>query len=184
MSRYKNLKSGAITASYSHHAIPCGMTVSIHLPNYKQQDYHSCGFLAALTVAKYFIPEISALEVLEAVEPRIGEGTNQKRMIRGLNSLGVVTEYDDTLTPIILRKYVKQGTPVIISVWPDNWDGDHWCVVRGFTEVYIPPSNKRVSRTIHLTNHYDMNIKQFIREWIHNWGDGSRTGAGLICSIK
>ena len=69
-----------------------------------------------------------------------------------------------------LWEYIRDGTPVIISVWPWSWPGDHWTVVQGFT----------LGR-VYLTNYWSLTSRAFREEWIDNWGDGSKTGAGLVC---
>ncbi len=144
--------------------------VSIPLNNYQQQDYHSCGYLAALTVADYLVPNSCPKQLLSVVRPGINTGTSRGRVIKGLASVGIKAKYREDLTILNLIAYLIEKTPVIISVFPDWWNGDHWTVVQGV-------GNSRV----YLTNHYSMTMEDFNREWIYNWGKQYLTGAGLVC---
>ena len=166
----KTVKSGRLRASYSLGSRPRGGGVSIPLPTYVQEDYHSCGFLAALTVARYFYPRVPDVDVLRAVRPGMGTGTPSERVVAGLAKVGVEATYRGDLCLCNLRGLVMMNIPTIISVWPSEWPGDHWTVVRGFR-----------SGRIYLTNHYSLTLDWFWTEWVTNWGDGACTGAGLVC---
>ena len=45
---------------------------ALAIPRYRQLDGHSCGFLAALAVVRYFAPRTPAAEVLNVWSPRGG----------------------------------------------------------------------------------------------------------------
>lgn len=170
----RTVRHGKLQVQYSLHTNKRITGEKINLKNYKQQDAHSCGFVAALTIAKHLKSDITAKEVLAAVRPTVTQGVDSDRMIAALKRLGIKATYEDDLTVGSLLNYVREGTPVIVSVWPDEWDTDHWTVVQGFDE-----DNKK----IFLTNHSSLSVKMFKRQWIENWKDGSTRGAGLVCVL-
>lgn len=166
------VRSGRFSAHYSVHkqrpTDPGGLFLP--LKDYRQEDCYCCGYMAALTVARYFDPRVGDRDVLEAVRTRAGLGTSQWNMLSGLAALGITARYRDDLDASALRAYVSIGVPVVVSVWPDGWAGDHWTVVRGFRKTRV-----------YLTNHYTLTNREFEREWIENWEDGDY-GAGLVCT--
>lgn len=171
MTAKRVVRAGRFRATYSAHRRKRIDGPALRLSNYWQEDYHSCGFLAAFTVAEFLHPEgISAAEVLGAVRPEFNSGTSRSRVVRGLAGVGVQATYCDFLTVFHLRDAVQAGIPVIVSVFPEEWAGDHWTVVQGFS-----------SKRVYLTNHYSMSLDWFNYEWIDSWGDGATTGAGLVC---
>src|SRR4051812_26452486 len=99
------------------------------MPDYRQLDSHCCGFVAALTVVHYFDHDVPPREVLQVVQPRAGGGCDQGRLIRSLRRFGISAEYRDRLGPHRLHRLVECGTPVIVTVWPEDWLTDHWTVV-------------------------------------------------------
>ena len=164
------VKSGRYQAAYSVHKQGCVPWPSLALPNYWQEDYHSCGFNAALTVARYFNSKVPDKWVLDAIRPRLNSGTDNERMMRGLAMLGIGTRYREDMDQSSLYGLLAMGLPVIVTVWPDGWAGDHWTVVRAMS-----------ARRVHLTNHYSMSVEDFQYEWIEAWEEGD-CGAGIICT--
>lgn len=145
---------GRCSASYSVHAGKRIGGISIPLRNYKQHDNHSCGFIAALTVARYYDPSISSRRVINAVRPSVNHGVDRHRMMSALDMLGIDAQYNDDLTITRLRAYIRRSVPVIVSVWPDGWGSDHWTVVQGFTDSRI-----------YLSNHRSLTLIQFAAQW-------------------
>lgn len=170
--RTKTVKSGKSESSYSTHAGKRIGGPHLRLRNYKQQDYHSCGFVAALTVAHYFNPLVTDKTVLRAVRPHRW-GVDRRALVKALEKLGIRarTRYD--LTVATLRHHIKDGMPIIVSVWPEGWDTDHWTVVQGFS-----------ARRIYLTNHYSLPVTSFKREWsdMDMRGQGG-SGEGITCRM-
>ena len=166
----QTVKADGLRVKYTTHRPKRIEGMSLPLLNFKQQDNHSCGFLAALTVARYYDPGIDDLAVLLAVRPSFDHGTSRRKMIGGLAQLGISAAYCDTMTVEALRLCVRGRVPVIISVLPDHWAGDHWVVVQGFGQGRV-----------YLTNHWSLRVRDFKREWIHNWDEGP-LGAGLVCT--
>lgn len=146
----------------------------INLTNYRQGDVHTCGFVAALTVAHYFYPDMPAEEVLTAVRPTPDWGINRHKLVRGLEKLGVGAEFHDDLEVDDLRSYVSAGVPVIVSVWPEEWMNDHWTVVWGFDDTVI-----------HLTNYGHMTLDEFFEEWSDMDMRGGRgaSAEAIICTL-
>lgn len=166
-----HIKSGRYSASYSIHRQRQARWPALALPNYKQQDYHSCGFLAALTVARYFDSTVDDVEVLQAIRPSFGYGTDNSKMMKGLASLGISARYREDMDSGRIHGLLAMGLPTIISVWPDDWSGDHWVVVQSMS-----------GGKVHLTNYGDVSYSRFEREWIENWGEDY--GAGIICTRR
>lgn len=173
MSKVYTVRHGGLKALYSvERPLPIDGVSLPGLKHYRQQDYYTCGYLAALTVVEYFRPKVDPKELLSIVQPIEGVGTERDNIVEGLNHFGISVLYKDDLTIPMLHLCVELGVPVIISVWPDGWVSDHWTIVRGFSGRYA-----------YLTNHYAMNMGMFQREWIDNWED-TDTGAGLVCYLK
>lgn len=173
MTTIRTIRAGSLRARFSAHRRKRIRGVALPLVNYWQEDYHSCGFLAALTVAEYLRPGTDPRDVLSAVRPALDSGTPRRRMVAGLAALGITAKYRDDLSVFDLHLLVRAGVPTIVSVWPEWWVGDHWTVVQGFS-----------AHRVYLTNHYSMTVDWFNSEWIDSWGDGSTTGAGLVCVRK
>lgn len=174
MSKVHKVRSRGSKADYSVVDPPEFVGVSLpSLPHFAQQDYHCCGFVAALSVARYFRPGVTDEEVLSAIRPNVSKGTSQKRMINGLGLLGIDVEYREDLVIAHLRIHCEKGIPIITTVWPDSYPMDHWTVVYGFD-----------LHNVYLMNHYSMSLRDFKREWIECWGSDWTTGAGLVCSVS
>ncbi len=148
------VKHGNLTSRYSIHSNKRIDGPSIPLKNYQQQDDHSCGFVAALTLSRHFDPTIPAPVVLKAVRPTKSAGVNEVQLAKALQEVGVATTYKTDLTISKLRKCVENGIPVLISVYPEAWSSDHWTIVQGF-------DNEKV----YLTNHKSMSIAEFKKQW-------------------
>jgi hypothetical protein len=101
------------------------------LPAYRQLDDHSCAFVAALTVARYFDPAVCPERVLAAVRPSPAWGCGHDQLVRALGTLGVAAPYRDGLDQTELLELAGRGTPVIVTVWMAEHGCDHWAVVRG-----------------------------------------------------
>lgn len=166
------VKSGKLRASYISHDISSIDGIYLSLTNYEQQDSHSCAFIAALTVVRYLGLEVTDEEILKAVRPTT-RGVDGSELVTALEKLGINANYTENLSVAKLIDYTEQAIPVIISVWPDEWDTDHWTIVRGFDDTHI-----------HLVNHTRLPYKLFKKQWIHNYEDGSKTGAGLVCTLN
>lgn len=164
--RYGNYRA---SYAYAREEVPHG--VSLLLRGYAQNDSHSCGFLAALTVLRYYQPNADARELLKVVRPTVNGGTQRADIVNGLRNFGISARLRKDLTISELVRHVELGIPVIISVLPEDWAGDHWVVVRGFDAKHV-----------HLTNHYPMTRRTFWREWVGNWQDESVNGWGLVCT--
>ncbi len=157
------VKLGSMTSKYSLHSNKRIDGPSIPLKNYKQQDDHSCGFVAALTVCRLLAPEVSAKDVLRAVRPTKSGGIDGESLIESLGQLGVDAKFRDDLTIGNLRKAVEKGIPVMLTVYPEDWTSDHWTVVQGFDDSRI-----------YLTNYKSLSIAQFKQEWFD-------VGDGIVC---
>lgn len=150
------------------------MSGPLMLANYTQQDSFSCGFVAALTVARYLTTTVKPVEVLRAIDLDPDVGVDRQQMVRALRTIGIKATYRDNLRVADLMRYAEGGVPVMVSVWPDEWRDDHWTVVQ---KVDINRGR------VYLTNHYNMDVSDFKREWIDNWEEpGVTRGAGLVCA--
>ena len=160
------VRYGSYRASYSLHNRKRIAGPSIPLPNYQQQDEHSCGFVAALTVARYHDPSLPAEDVLRAVKPTVSGGIDRRGLVKALKELGVDAAYTEDLTVPKLRAYVDRGTPVLVTMWLEDYDTDHWTAVQGFD-----------GDRIHLTNYGSLTVAQFRKEWY-------TPGLGVVCRKK
>lgn len=167
----KTIKCGRIKAAYSRHKSHQFEGSRIELINYKQQDYYSCGFVAALTVTRYYSPNTSARKVLEIVRPSINYGVNRFDLIKSLRALGIDATLQDDLTLTKINGLIKKGVPVIVSVWPEGWYSDHWTIVQGFD-----------SKRVHLTNYGVLSFKEFYEQWsdMDMRGRG-KSREGIVC---
>src|SRR5438270_10737423 len=84
----------------------------LDLPAYQQLDDHSCGFVAALTIAQYFDRDVRPEDVLAAVRPSVDSGCDQQRLVRALRRFGVTAEYREDLDQPFLFGLAGQGVPV------------------------------------------------------------------------
>lgn len=168
----RRVKLGRLKVAYStYRPVTHIKGPSLKLTNYKQQDFHSCGFVAALTIARYYTPDVDDTKVLDAARASVNYGVNRSDMRKGLKKLGIHARHQLELTIPKLKNYLKRGIPVIVSVWPDQWEGDHWTIVQGIDEE---------KGRIHLTNHYGMTIDEFKREW-SKMDEPVAGREGLVC---
>lgn len=168
----RTVRAGRLVARYSIHHPRHIMGPHLDLENYAQRDYHSCGFVAAMVVTHYYHPHIPTTDILRATAPLINSGVDRFKLIGALASLGVRPQYRDDLTISTLRRYVKQGVPVIVSVWPDDYESDHWTVVQGFS-----------GHMVYLVNHPALRAAQFKVQWSDMDMISGRggSGQGLVC---
>ena len=146
------VKHGKLSASYRLESIGW-------LHDYHQEDDHSCGFLAALVVARFY-KAATAKEVLKAVRPKVSCGVDGDRMLCALRSLGLVAEYRDDLTLDDLRLLTLERVPVVLTIYHEEWGCDHWVVV------------KRVGlNRVSLTNNPSLSIPEFESQWFEH-GEG------------
>jgi ABC-type bacteriocin/lantibiotic exporter with double-glycine peptidase domain len=147
----------------------------LNLRNYRQWDHHNCGFVAALTIARYFSLQVDAEDVLRAVriDTPEGWGADADALRGGLEELGIAVDHRQDLTIGGLRHYVERGTPIIVSVWPADWEGDHWVIVQGFDD-----------ERVYLTNHYSLTIAEFLQEWsdMDTQGERGNSQEGFVCT--
>ena len=148
-------------------------TGMLDIPCYRQLDGHSCGFLAALAVVRYFAPRTPVAEVLRAVAPSSAWGCGQGLVVRSLKRFGIAAEERARLGLRTLRRLIAAETPVIVTLWPEGYSCDHWAVVRGL-------DLRR--RRVFLTNYGDvaadadgsMAWTAFLAAW-------HPRGVGLVC---
>ncbi len=167
----QSISFGKFRVRYSLHRDKKIAGYSIPLKNYKQRDPYSCAFVAAFAVARKFKPDIDAVKVLRAVRPDVNCGVNQTGLTNALESLGIKAEFRKDLTVAKIRKCVKQGMPIIVSVWPRGWHTDHWTVIQGFG-----------SGRVYLVNHQSLGVERFLKQWSDmdmRGRGGSREG--IIC---
>src|SRR5688572_1449757 len=98
-----------------HTAWQAARPVMLDIPVYRQLDSHSCSFLAALAVVRYFAPQTPVLEVLRAVAPSSARGCGWQRLVRSLKRFGIVAGYRERLGPRTLRRLTADGKPVIVT---------------------------------------------------------------------
>lgn len=95
-------------------------------PVFRQYDDESCGFLAALAVARRLVPELTARQVERAVP---SGAVDAAMMQRGLRMLGFQAERCDGLDMYDLDDLLRRGWVPLVTVWPDDYACDHWTAV-------------------------------------------------------
>ncbi len=100
-------------------------------PIFSQLDEESCGFLAALAVARRLKPSLSARRV-EAAVPSGAHDTVS--LSNGLRALGFRTRLRWGLTRTALRELLLSRAVPLVTVWPDWSPCDHW------TAVWLAPA--------------------------------------------
>ena len=108
------------------------------IPRLRQRDTHCCGFLAVLAVVRVLRPEKTDREAIAAVRPNYW-GLDEYKIMAGLRRLGIVPEERQGLRWNQVLKATMEGTPVIVWVYPPDWDYNHWTAIRG-----ISPRSGRV----------------------------------------
>lgn len=151
-------------------SVPKPDGVYLRLTDYQQNDGHSCGYIAALTVAHYFRPGVTSKEVLKLVGPATNGITERKQIVDALNLLGITARLRKDLTVGDLKYHIRHKTLVILTVWPEGYPIDHWCVVKGFNAD---------EKKIYLVNHESLSIKEFKKQWYECYND--EYGWGLVC---
>lgn len=146
--------------------------IHIPLPNYQQEDSHSCSYIATLTVCRYLGVKATDEDILSVVRCTQNGGADGEQVQAALKQLGITHNYRDDLIVGDLWYHVHKMIPVMLTVWPWDWSGDHWVVVQGFSD-----------NRIHLTNHYSMTLDEFWDEWVSNWEDGAKHGCGIACIL-
>jgi ABC-type bacteriocin/lantibiotic exporter with double-glycine peptidase domain len=157
--------SSPFSASFTKRVRPKINGNFIYIPNYRQQDRHSCAFLAVLSVVQYFNGKIKPCEVLEAVQPTVENGSDRKKVEKALRHFGTNPEFKNNLTINNLITLLGYEVPVIITIWPKSWSYDHWTVIQGIDEE---------QQRIYLTNYGSVSLDTFDKEWFEY-------GEGLIC---
>ncbi len=168
----------------AHFRIECDRTGGspYPIPRVHQIDEHSCGFLAALTVVRYYDPSVPTRDVLEALMPSPTRGCSQQEMIRALKRFEIKARYFERLSWGALRGLADGGSCIIVTVQPEEWVSDHWTVVRGIEEW--------PEKTVILSNPaptgYD--YKGLDKDGSMSWRDFNHVwwprGAALVCSRR
>jgi hypothetical protein len=143
----------------------------LDVPLYRQLDGHSCSFLAALAVIRYFAPQTPVMEVLRAVAPSSLWGCDWRPVVRCLKQFDIKAEYRERLGLRTLRRLTAAGTPVIVTVEPEGYAGDHWTVVRGVDLR---------TRRVHLTNYEEADADGSMA-WAAFQADWWPRGEGWVC---
>lgn len=161
-------KRGKALSIYSQERQPRMSGATLELPNYRQPDAHSCGFIAALTVVHYFNSYAPVEDVSLAIGPTKEQGCDRDRMVEALEKLNVKAEYANDLTIDKIEEYIGQDKPVIVTVYPENYSCDHWTVIRGIDKE---------KKVIYLSNYRAMSLSSFKKEWYD-------PGEGLVCTYS
>ncbi len=144
---------------------------ALPIHRYHQLDGYSCGFLAAVAVAHYFDPAVPYRAIRRAVPPSPASGCGQRQLIRGLKQLGITAVYRDYLGPKRLAHLLDRGRPVIVTVWPDWYDCDHWTAIR---QVDTDAGRVLLSNYDYLDDDGALSWNDFTAIW-------SPRGGGLVC---
>ncbi len=108
---------------------------ALAIPSHYQLDDHSCAFVTALNVLKHYHPLTSPRELLGILQPHPGTGRDQGAVIRALRHFGVAASVRVGLGPRGIFNLLVRNSLVIVTVWPEGDECDHWCVIRGIDLV-------------------------------------------------
>ena len=142
--------------------------VLLDIPLYRQWDSHSCSFLAALAVIRYFAPRTPVMDVLRASSTC---GCDWRGLVDSLSQFGIVAKYRKRLDLRTLRRLTADGKPMIVTVYPEGYAGDHWTVIRGVDLR---------TRRVHLTNYEEADADGSMA-WATFLSDWSPRGGGWVC---
>ena len=119
------------------------------VPLVDQEDKPWCGPGSVAMVLKYWFNDVSIDEVGEEIDSE-KDGTCPGDILEYIRLLYPVTRFKSLTDDLLLKesfeelkKYIREGSPVIISRWSKYERGGHWCVVIGYDSknIYIADPN-------------------------------------------
>lgn len=160
----------AIPDRLSHPRSPNVNTLDV--PGYRQCHHHTCGYVSAWMVLRYFFPEVSGRRFYDLMGPAPEAGYDPDDISIALQRSGLHVRESNCLGFGDICDNIENGRPVIVLVRKTRWV-DHYCVVYGVN-----------------TNRCGVFIAGDGIPWIgrneRSWSDFRRAwqppGWGLVCS--
>ena len=112
---------------------------------YQAYDY-TCGVEALQSILYYYGKDFRHDELAKVLEPDPTNGTNYKRMVEFVRSLGFRVDVRTSMSFEDLKKLIDDRKPtiVLIQAWPDSpvqwsesWNEGHYAVAIGYDEKHI-----------------------------------------------
>lgn len=159
-----------------HH--PKGRNVkTLKMPVWTQSQTHSCGFVVALMVLRYFRSTVPVAELYQAIQPDAERGTPTNRLVKVLRQYGVQVSNREGLTFQQIQAAIDTKRPILTTVCTDDPDVTHWVVLYGYgvkpNRVFVGPY------AAPFVNSAKSHAWSMFRQ--HHWAD---PGFGLICSRR
>lgn len=150
---------------------------TLKLPVRTQSQTHSCGFVVALMVIRYFRPKVNEEDIYQATQSDPDYGTPVHRVVKVLRQYGIRVAEKETLTFEEIQKAIDSNRPILTAVNIDDPDTNHWVVLYGYgikpKRVYVGPY---AAPFVPCGKCHPWGI---FRQ--HHWTD---PGFGLICSMR
>jgi hypothetical protein len=148
---------------------------TLKLKGYCQTQGHTCGFVAALMILRFFQPAFKAETLFQSIRPDKRWGVSRRRLMEKLRLYMVRVNCRRDLEFDGIVKAIDEGRPVAVMVHVDE-DTKHWVVVYGYgrkpQRVYVAGSG------IPLLSRKEYPWGMFKR---YLWAD---PGFGLVCSKR
>ncbi len=144
--------------------------VTLAIPGYRQTRSFTCGYVAALSVARMFRPKVSAAKLYRLIQPDERWGTDTPALRRGLSECGVGSSVRQDLTFAKIQASIFAGFPIVAltkTTLPGTW---HWVVIYG---VGRRPNRVFVSG-YHLLRSTVFRWSEFRAKW-------ADPGFGIVC---
>ena len=120
------------------------------VPLVDQGDKPWCGPVSVAIVLGYWFNDVSVDEMGEDIDPE-KNGTSPEDLLGYIELLYPVTQFNSLSNDSLLeesfkelKKYIREGSPVIVSRWSKYERGGHWCVVIGYDSNTIHTADPKV----------------------------------------
>src|SRR5262245_60764001 len=107
---------------------PCNGERVLDLVSYSQVNSFACGAVAGFQIVKSIYPESEFVDFYQAVNPDPITGTPPRNLIRALRRFGVSVAPRRDLSTAHLKRCIRRGNYVIVSIRNPGADYHHWAV--------------------------------------------------------
>ena len=145
---------------------------TLHIPAYVQSQPHTCGYVAALMIIRYFRPDFSAERLYGSIRPHPQWGVSRRRLQETLTGCGLRVTRRTDLSFVDITDAIDQNRPIAMLV-RRNADTMHWVVCYGYGRK---PNRLYLAATgVPLLSRYSYPYGFFANHlWAHR-------GFGLVC---
>jgi hypothetical protein len=104
---------------------------TLAIPGYRQTRSFTCGYVAALSVARMFRPKVNAAKLYRHIQPDERWGTDAPSLRRGLRECGVGSSVRRDLTFAKIQASIFAGFPIVTLTKTTLLGTWHWVVIYG-----------------------------------------------------